>query len=332
MQQPNGDNIQQSNEFLAMLDWVPPEYRPLLSLVLIIAVILLIYLFRQEIGGLITRITEIEFDKNKGIRIKISENLQKAKQQKDQNAQLTGINRTGIQPDTDRPSLSDRDLVLAAWVSLKQNIYDVAVAQKVKLTVATSPLEALGRLKSTNVISTDQHDHIALLMVIGRYFADSTILPNKKDAVTYHDLVYDVLDWMMVNAFSVHSSARESARENPVSLRKTQVVTSTFPSPSPGKPAVKLIAIDGPQMGKQFKMEKMVFTIGRDSSNDLQVVDDNSVSNVHAQLRYDMGNILLSDMNSTNGTFLNEMKLKDSPMYINAGDKIKVGHSIFELR
>lgn len=299
-----------------------------LKLLLIIAVILVIYLFRHEIGELIRRLRGIESDGKGGIKFIFNEGIQRAEQQINKNPHLTGINRAGAQPDTERPSLSSRDLVLEAWVSLKQNIYDVAIVQKIQLTVATSPLEALARLKSANVISTDQHDHIALLIVIGRKVADSASFPNKKDAVIYQDLVYRVLDWMMINAFSVHSSARE----NPVSLRKTQVVTSTFPSPSPGKPAVKLTAIDGPQMGKQFNMEKMVFTIGKNSSNDLQVVGDNFVSNVHAQLKFDKGNILLSDMNSTNGTFLNEMKLRDSPMYINVGDKIKVGHSIFELK
>ncbi|HNP26353.1 MAG TPA: FHA domain-containing protein [Nitrosomonas sp.] len=307
-----------------LLSWVPEEMRIWLLFLIILTLIFFIILFRQEIGRLLERLRNFHLSKN-GFELVFEENIKQAKQQKRQNADLTGISKTGIRLEADYPNLSSRDLVLEAWVSLKQNIYDVVVAQKIQLTVATSPFEALGRLKSANIISADLYDHIKLLLVIGRLAADTTKIPSKRYAGSYHELVYDVLDWMMSNAFliKVHKPSE--------SFRKTQVGGDVFPSPSPGRPAARLIAISGPQKGHHYNLEKDIFTIGANSNNDLMIVGDNFVSGTHAQLRYSKGCIILSDKGSKNGTFLNGTKLNDVPMAVKTGDKIEIGNTIFEL-
>jgi hypothetical protein len=309
-----------------LLAWVPTEFRIWLILLIFVTLILIVILFRHEICGLLQRISNIAYDKDKGFSLVFGENLKQAQQQKNQNANLTQGDRAGARPqDTNRPSLSSRDLVLEAWGSLKQVIYDVAVVQKIPLTTATRPLEALNRLLSANIIGMAQHEHIVLLYGIGKQVADSTNFPNKGDAASYHDLVYDVLDWMMCNAFSI--KLNESSKIS----RKTQVGDDIFPSPSLGKPAAQLRGINGPKKGMQFNLEKEVLTIGANPENDLVISGDSFVSGAHAYLRYDKGHIMLFDLHSRNGTFLNGTRLKDASMIVKVGDRIGVGNSTFEL-
>jgi hypothetical protein len=309
-----------------LLAWVPSEWRIWLILLLIVTLILIVILFRREIGVLLQNISDFTYDKDKGFSLHFGENLKQAQQQKSRNANLTQVDSAGTRPqETNRPSLSSRDLILEAWGSLKQVIYDVAVAQQIPLTTATRPLEALSRLQNANIIESAQLEHIELLYGIGRQVADSTAFPSKADAVSYHELVYDVLDWMMCNAFSIKRN------ESPKISRKTEIRNDIFPSPSLGKPAAQLRGISGPKKGEQFHIEKEVFKIGANPENDLVISGDSFISGSHAYLRYDKGYFMLSDLHSRNGTFLNGARLKDAPMIVKVGDRIGVGNSTFEL-
>ena len=106
-----------------LLAWVPTEFRIWLILLIFVTFILIVILFRHEICGLLQRISNIVYDKDKGFSLIFGENLKQAQQQKNQNANLTQGDRAGTRPqETYRPSLSSRDLVLEAWGSLKQVI------------------------------------------------------------------------------------------------------------------------------------------------------------------------------------------------------------------
>src|SRR5690606_38046878 len=64
-------------------------------------------------------------------------------------------------------------------------------------------------------------------------------------------------------------------------------------------------------------------TIGRHASNRL-VLDDGLASRAHAVVEQTRGGFQVRDLNSSNGTYLNGVKLK-SPMPLKAGDQITVG-------
>lgn len=70
--------------------------------------------------------------------------------------------------------------------------------------------------------------------------------------------------------------------------------------------------------------------IGRDESNDI-VIPKDSISSLHATIEYRNGYYYLEDHRSTNGTRLNNMKVKENtPMRLKSGDKIQL--AIFEFR
>lgn len=66
--------------------------------------------------------------------------------------------------------------------------------------------------------------------------------------------------------------------------------------------------------------------IGRASDNDI-VIDDPSVSRVHAVLSTDGKRTVIADLNSTNGTFVNGNRINGTAE-IAAHDILKVGNSV----
>ena len=78
-------------------------------------------------------------------------------------------------------------------------------------------------------------------------------------------------------------------------------------------------------------MEKEVFYIGSDPTNDLVIGDDDYVSGQHAYVHYDRGNLLLADQRSRNGTFLNEKRLTHAASALKPGDRIRLGTTTLEV-
>ena len=70
-----------------------------------------------------------------------------------------------------------------------------------------------------------------------------------------------------------------------------------------------------------FLLDKPVTTIGRNLNNDL-VIRNPQVSRKHAEIRYKDGEFAIVDLDSTAGTFVNNIKVEESKIY--SGDLILV--------
>ncbi len=77
-------------------------------------------------------------------------------------------------------------------------------------------------------------------------------------------------------------------------------------------------------------LNKESVSIGRDSSNDI-VIPMDSISSFHSTIEYRNGYFYLEDHRSTNGTRLNNQKLKENqPVRLKSGDKIHF--AVYEFR
>ncbi|MBN1956296.1 MAG: FHA domain-containing protein [Anaerolineae bacterium] len=88
----------------------------------------------------------------------------------------------------------------------------------------------------------------------------------------------------------------------------------------------RLVMTQGPQSGQTFTLDSEIITIGRDPSNDL-AIGHLQVSRQHARLTLQGGVIVLEDLGSTNGTFVNGMRLT-SPHTLANGDVVGLGESV----
>ncbi|MBN1993455.1 MAG: FHA domain-containing protein [Anaerolineae bacterium] len=88
----------------------------------------------------------------------------------------------------------------------------------------------------------------------------------------------------------------------------------------------RLVASDG----QTHALNSPVMTIGRKRTNAI-VVNDDQASRTHAEIRREgKGGFEVVDLGSSNGTFVNEERLKvKQPRSLNAGDKIRIGRITF---
>jgi len=77
---------------------------------------------------------------------------------------------------------------------------------------------------------------------------------------------------------------------------------------------------------KEVPVGSRPVTIGRAPDNDL-AVDNLAVSNYHAKIYYEAGRMVIEDLDSLNGTFVNDLRIERATLH--DGDKVHVGkHTI----
>ena len=92
-----------------------------------------------------------------------------------------------------------------------------------------------------------------------------------------------------------------------------------------------LIIIRGSPQGHRFFLTQNEMTIGRDASADL-TVNDQSISRKHAKIVKANGKVEITDLGSSNGTFVNDKKVvKDSTVVLAKEDMVKLGNSILKF-
>lgn len=89
-----------------------------------------------------------------------------------------------------------------------------------------------------------------------------------------------------------------------------------------------LVVIYGLELGKKVNLDKPEITIGRSSKADIQI-DQEAVSRNHCKIINTGNAIMLRDMNSTNGTYVNDELIDQHAL--RDGDYIKIGRSIFKF-
>ncbi len=82
-----------------------------------------------------------------------------------------------------------------------------------------------------------------------------------------------------------------------------------------------LIAQNGPLLGQRWGIKTLI-NVGREPDCEI-VVPDRQVSRVHARFTFNKSGVLLEDLGSKNGTFLNG-KLLDNPTILEEGDIIQI--------
>src|SRR5215468_9495849 len=90
----------------------------------------------------------------------------------------------------------------------------------------------------------------------------------------------------------------------------------------------QLIALSGPLNGNVLLLTGKEISIGRDPSNVI-CVDSRSVSRRHCLIVRSEDEVLIQDLDSLNGTFVNDVPIKERKL--GKGDKIAIGDSVFLL-
>jgi pSer/pThr/pTyr-binding forkhead associated (FHA) protein len=107
------------------------------------------------------------------------------------------------------------------------------------------------------------------------------------------------------------------------------VIRTEFSDEGPLPPGlgVTLVFLAGPMQGKSIKLFKRRTVIGR-ASGDI-IIKDNAVSKEHAEVAYEDGQLLIRDLNSSNGTKLNGGQVFEA--VISHNDEITLGGSVIRV-
>ncbi|MBA3700487.1 MAG: protein kinase [Planctomycetes bacterium] len=90
----------------------------------------------------------------------------------------------------------------------------------------------------------------------------------------------------------------------------------------------KLVCQTGPKAGHEYPLTKDLTIMGRQSSCDVQILDNMS-SRAHCQIRRDGKLFSLVDLGSRNGTHLNDKKVSERQLAF--GDRIRIGEAEYKL-
>lgn len=89
------------------------------------------------------------------------------------------------------------------------------------------------------------------------------------------------------------------------------------------QPTITLTVQQGPQRGQCFSVAKDSIVIGRMAGSDM-VISDPEVSRRHASITWERGQPVIRDLGSTNGTFVNGVRLT-GPRALHDGDTVGLG-------
>ena len=95
-----------------------------------------------------------------------------------------------------------------------------------------------------------------------------------------------------------------------------------------GPPTGRLVVVTSPDLdeGKDFELDSAQLTIGRGGQNDIAIGTDEYASARHARFEPRQDGVWVQDLGSTNGTYLNGMRL-EHPRRLTEGDIVRVGET-----
>ncbi|HEY2899859.1 MAG TPA: GGDEF domain-containing protein [Polyangia bacterium] len=109
---------------------------------------------------------------------------------------------------------------------------------------------------------------------------------------------------------------------------KTVVTSISRISERPSAKEACLVVIYGSELGKKYNLNAASLVIGRSSKCDIQI-DQESISRNHSKILNTGKSILVRDLGSTNGTYVNDEPIDE--YVLRDGDLIKIGRTIFKF-
>lgn len=115
----------------------------------------------------------------------------------------------------------------------------------------------------------------------------------------------------------------------PLKMDGDEPPTVNFNFPQNNIEWLRLIDERNPIRTFECRIEQSV-TVGRNAGNSIVISDDITVSGTHCCFKFYNGNLVLEDMGSFNGTYLNGQKIMEA-VVVEKGAKIQIGASVYIL-
>ena len=123
----------------------------------------------------------------------------------------------------------------------------------------------------------------------------------------------------------------QSLTPSRLKVQHTTTVTRQLSMPGPravSRRSPSLVVVSGSLLGTIFRLEDALTTIGRDAVNTI-TVNDAGVSRRHAVIERYEERVLVRDLGSKNGTYVNDEEVRERDL--SDGDLVHVGHGTYKF-
>jgi hypothetical protein len=124
----------------------------------------------------------------------------------------------------------------------------------------------------------------------------------------------------------VASASRDIRSPNESMIIAPGRMASPVVSPSPRSGRLTVVTSPTLTAGDEHQLDSAPFTVGRSSANDIELQGDEFASARHARFEPRGDGVWIHDLGSTNGTFVNGVKL-NAPRKLRPGDVVRVGET-----
>jgi hypothetical protein len=125
----------------------------------------------------------------------------------------------------------------------------------------------------------------------------------------------------------VRSAARDLRLPQESMILSPQQAAGLLPKPPPGELG-RLVVLKSPALeeGDVFTVDSSPLTVGRGANNDVAISGDEYASSRHARFEPRRDGIWVEDIGSTNGTFVNGIRLTRERR-LTPGDVVRIGET-----
>lgn len=124
---------------------------------------------------------------------------------------------------------------------------------------------------------------------------------------------------------SGNEGAKKKEKVPGISDRIDKTLISSIDKIETGKKKAIILFLSGPLLGKVHMLEQGLTTMGRSPNSDI-MINDSRISRHHLQIIVKGEEVVIEDLGSTNGTFVNGKRIK-TPQTLHDGDKIQISSS-----
>lgn len=133
--------------------------------------------------------------------------------------------------------------------------------------------------------------------------------------------------WGLVGAPEIDLVVDDGLSKGRFDVEASFVEGTAEPAPEAG--GGSLVVHERGGGSRTITLDRAVMTIGRLPESDI-VLDDPGASRQHARIHAAEGEYVLSDLGSTNGTFVNDEQVRER--MLEDGDRVSIGETVLEFR
>jgi pSer/pThr/pTyr-binding forkhead associated (FHA) protein len=141
--------------------------------------------------------------------------------------------------------------------------------------------------------------------------------------------------WAVWSEVRQPADARTATEYAPAAAPSPALEPSGRREPRPGKgrggtPARLVVLEPKERRGTAYAIAGVV-SIGRDDGNTIRITDDSYISGHHATVSPAAGHVVVDDLGSRNGTYLNGARIS-MQRTVQTGDRIQIGYTVLEAQ